>query len=246
MQFKELHSASLAPRFGWGCTFSTIDINVPVYLDWLLERFLQLGGRVVASEATSLQHAIRIANSPTGSCAVCRDASTWTSVPHVDALVVSPGLGARSIDGINDLAVHPQRGQVVVVNAPWLSVDKHHRWQNPRHELPGVSVVRPQGGREVYVIPRGDGTVVCGGTRIVDEWDPTPRAETTRTILERCLKIMPQLVDPRKGNALTEPRVEDIEVLGVNVGLRPARRGGVRLEKAQKDFDGVKVIFNYG
>ncbi len=246
MQFKELPSASLAPRFGWGCTFSTIDINVPVYLDWLLERFLQLGGRVVASEATSLQHAIRIANSPTVPCAVCRDASAWTSVPPVDALVISPGLGARSINGINDSAVHPQRGQVVVVNAPWLSVDEHHRWQNPRHELPGVSVVRPQGGREVYVIPRGDGTVVCGGTRIVDEWDPTPRAETTRTILERCLKIMPQLVDPRKRNALTEPRVEDIEVLGVNVGLRPARRGGVRLEKAQKDVDGVKVIFNYG
>ncbi|SPO43462.1 related to D-amino acid oxidase [Moesziomyces antarcticus] len=246
LQFKELPPASLAPRFGWGCTFSTIDINVPVYLDWLLERFLQLGGRVVVSKANSLQHAVRIAASSTGSRAVCRDTSTWTSVPPVDALVVSPGLGARSIVGIEDLAVHPQRGQVVVVNAPWLSVDEGNRWQNLCHELPGVSVVRPQGGREVYVIPRGDGTVVCGGTRIVDEWDPTPRAETTKTILERCLKIMPQLVDPRKRNALIEPRVEDIEVLGVNVGLRPARRGGVRLEKAQKDVDGAKVIFNYG
>lgn len=96
------------------------------------------------------------------------------------------------------------------------------------------------------MIPRGDGTVVCGGTRIVDDWDPKPRPETTKRILERCIALVPQLVDPKKTTGLTKPRVEDIDVVGVNVGLRPARRGGVRLERALQDIDEVKVIYNYG
>ena len=162
--------------------------------------------------------------------------------------MASPGLGARFIDGLSDPAVHPQRGQVVVVKAPWLSASSALPAYSPKpkYDIPGFSVVRPQGGREVYVIPRGDGTVVCGGTRIVDDWDPKPRPETTKRILERCLALVPQLANPQKCSGLVAPRVEDVEVVGVNVGLRPARRGGVRLETAKHDVDGVKIVYNYG
>lgn len=96
------------------------------------------------------------------------------------------------------------------------------------------------------MIPRGDGSVVCGGTRIVDDWDPNPRPETTRRILERCLELVPQLVDPKKRTGLVKPRVEDVKVLAVNVGLRPARSGGVRLEMADEDVNGVQIVYNYG
>lgn len=135
-----------------------------------------------------------------------------------------------------------------MVHAPWLSTDDTlPTWSSrPRHKLPGYSIVRAQGGREVYVIPRGDGTVICGGTRIIDDWDGKPRPETRRKILERCLGLVPQLVDPIKRSELSKPRVEDVKVLEVNVGLRPARRGGVRLERAKKDVNGVKIIHNYG
>lgn len=203
------------------------------------------------AEAKSLSGAIRFASSPsTAPVVVCHDARSWTSVGKVDVLVASPGLGARFIDGINDKAVHPQRGQVVVVKAPWLSTSSTlppHVATKPKYDLPGFSVVRPQGGREVYVIPRGDGTVICGGTRIVDDWDSKTRDETTRRILERCLALVPQLADPKKSSAgLVRPRVEDVDVVAVNVGLRPARRGGVRLERASQDVDGVRIIHNYG
>ncbi|CDU24429.1 related to D-amino acid oxidase [Sporisorium scitamineum] len=243
--FKPLPSSSLASGIGWGCTFSTIDINVPVYHAWMLHRFLDLDGRLIVSEAKSLQQAIQIASSPSSST-ICKHPTNWTSPQKPDVLVASPGLGARFIDGIKDTAIQPHRGQVVVVYAPWLSSNSPAWAEQPRYTLPGYSVVRPQGGREVYVIPRGDGTVVCGGTRIVDDWDPHPREETTRRILERCLALVPQLVDPRKWTGLTKPRVEDVQLVGVNVGLRPARRGGVRLERAREDVDGVKVIYNYG
>lgn len=217
---------------------------MPVYHAWLLQRVLELGGRLVVASARSLAHAVQLASSPP-STAITLHPSKWASVPKVNVLVASPGLGARSLGGLNDAAVHPQRGQVVVVSAPWLSTPS--KWgQKARYALPGYSVVRPQGGREVYVIPRGDGTVVCGGTRIVGDSDPHPRPDTTQRILERCLALVPQLADPGKRVGLTRPRVEDVRVLGVNVGLRPARTGGVRLERARDDVDGVRVVYSYG
>ncbi|SPO22529.1 related to D-amino acid oxidase [Ustilago trichophora] len=249
-QFKPIPSSSLSQGIGLGCTFSTLDINVPLYHKWLLNRFLSLSGRLIISEATSLRSAIHLASSPSsGATVICHDTRLWASVgSKIDVLVASPGLGARFINGINDQAVHPQRGQVVLVNAPWLSASNisppyAHK---PKHDLPGYSVVRAQGGREVYIIPRGDGTVVCGGTRIVGDWDDKPRPETTRKILERCLALVPQLANPQKTSGLVRAKVEDVEVLSVNVGLRPARTGGIRLERAKKDVDGVKVIYNYG
>ncbi|KAJ1033406.1 hypothetical protein NDA13_001397 [Ustilago tritici] len=246
--FKPLPSSSLTDGIGHGCTFSTIDINVPVYHRWLLRRVIDLGGRLIVAEAKSLRQAVSIASSSTATTMLCKNPSQWRNVGKVGVLVASPGLGARTIGGLEDKAVHPQRGQVVVVNAPWLSTSTSlsSYAQKPRHKIPGFSVIRPQGGREVYVIPRGDGTVVCGGTRIVDDWDPKPRPETTKRILERCIALVPQLVDPKKTTGLTKPRVEDIDVVGVNVGLRPARRDGARLERALQDIDEVKVIYNYG
>lgn len=241
-------SSSLAHGHEWGCTFSTIDINVPLYHKWLLRRFLDLGGRLVVADAKSLQHAIQLSCSPSSASTICKNASIWTSAGQADVLVACPGLGARFIHGINDPAVHPQRGQVVVVHAPWLSTnDMLANWApKPRYTLPGYSVVRPQGGREVYVIPRGDGTVVCGGTRIVDDWDDKPRPESTKNILQRCLDLVPLLVDPKRRTGLEKVRVEDVQVVEVNVGLRPARRRGVRLERAKHDVDGVKIVFSYG
>ncbi|KAJ9477572.1 DAO domain-containing protein [Pseudozyma hubeiensis] len=246
--FKAIPSSSLASGHGWGCTFSTIDINVPLYHKWLLQRFLDLGGRLVIADVNSLREAIQLASKPPSHRTICKHPSVWVSAGKVDVLVASPGLGARSIHGLTDQAVHPQRGQVVVVHAPWLSTDDTlPTWSSrPRHKLPGYSIVRAQGGREVYVIPRGDGTVICGGTRIIDDWDGKPRPETTRKILKRCLELVPQLVHPSKRSGLGKPRVEDVKVLEVNVGLRPARRGGVRLERAKEDVDGVKVVHNYG
>ena len=202
----------------------------------------------MVAQAKSIRDAIRLVSATSTPTEICKSPASWEKVRKVDVMVTSPGLGARTIEGINDEAMQPQRGQVVVVNAPWLSTSSTLQAcsARPRHGIPGVSVVRPQGGREVYIIPRGDGTVICGGTRIINDWDPNPRPETTKKILERCLALVPQLANPRKSTGLVRPRVEDVDVVEVNVGLRPARRGGVRLERAEEDVDGVKIIHNYG
>lgn len=64
-----------------------------------------------------------------------------------------------------------------------------------------------------YVVPRSD-TVVCGGTALTDE-TLEPDDATTADILARCRTLIPALRPAR--------------VLGVRVGLRPARPA-VRLE----------------
>ena len=69
---------------------------------------------------------------------------------EVDLLVVAVGLGARNLVGDDNM--HPVRGQVVLVKA----------------DVKPVSIVGRR-GRETYTIPRGDGTTVCGGTRLPND-----------------------------------------------------------------------------
>ena len=49
-------------------------------------------------------------------------------------------------------------------------------------------------------------------------WDTSPRDEDARGILARCAELQPAVAAP------------ETRVLGHNVGLRPARKGGPRVE----------------
>ncbi|HEY0631045.1 MAG TPA: FAD-dependent oxidoreductase [Thermoleophilaceae bacterium] len=80
-----------------------------------------------------------------------------------------------------------------------------------------------------YVLPRPD-VVVLGGTAEEDDWEPRARPETTRSILHR--------------TRLLDPRLADAELVGVAVGLRPAR-SEVRLE-ADALPDGRLLVHDYG
>lgn len=78
-----------------------------------------------------------------------------------------------------------------------------------------------------------------------------PRPETTLEILQRVFLICPQLVPPQI-RAEREPRVEDLLPLVIEegCGLRPARKGGIRLQVEW--FDNINragkipVVYNYG
>mgnify|MGYP002384047814 FL=1 len=81
-----------------------------------------------------------------------------------------------------------------------------------------------------YVIPQGD-TVVLGGTFQLNDWNTKPNENDTRTILRICGKGLPALEQIRHGK--------------VQVGLRPYRDNGVRLEH-EKTPDGIDVVHCYG
>jgi D-amino-acid oxidase len=115
--------------------------------------------------------------------------------------------------------VYPTRGQIVlVVDAP-----------NVKHTITSESSTQP-----TYIIPRGDGTVVLGGTRDANEYSLVPDTFTTKRILQSCQSLCPELKSSR--------------VIDVWTGLRPSRRGGIRMEKSVKNVDGREVTFvhHYG
>lgn len=81
---------------------------------------------------------------------------------------------------------------------------------------------------------------------------PIPRPETTVDILARCLALYPQIAPPSVRNE-REPTVEDLKPLVIEegCGLRPARKGGIRLQSEWVNVPGserlmVPVIHNYG
>jgi D-amino-acid oxidase len=80
-----------------------------------------------------------------------------------------------------------------------------------------------------YVLPRPD-VVVLGGTAEAGDWERRPREETTRSILERTLRLQPQLAGA--------------ELVGTAVGFRPAR-AAVRLER-EETSDGRPLVHDYG
>lgn len=84
-----------------------------------------------------------------------------------------------------------------------------------------------------YLIPNRD-SLVLGSVDTRDQWDTSPKKSDREVILARC-------------NALA-PGVAEAAIVKEAVGLRPCRRGGVRLCQganigAKKE---VKVVHNYG
>lgn len=59
--------------------------------------------------------------------------------------MVCPGIGARSLGGVEDQDVYPVRGQVVLVKAPWVTFGR-----TASHEADGLWT---------YIIPRRNGDV---------------------------------------------------------------------------------------
>ncbi|KAI9332892.1 D-amino-acid oxidase [Zopfochytrium polystomum] len=158
-----------------------------------------------------------------------------TVAKKTDILINCSGFGARTLGGVMDDKVYPIRGQTVLVRAPQvkrtigtaLATDAY-RPNRPAEETSKVT----------YVIPREDGVVVLGGTYQADnhslEADPT----TSKLILERCIEVCPELVVNGKLP----------EVIDTPVGLRPGRKGGVRLDSQYCKIGGkeILVIHNYG
>ncbi|HEU0013708.1 MAG TPA: FAD-dependent oxidoreductase [Longimicrobium sp.] len=118
------------------------------------------------------------------------------------------GLGALQV--MLDRDMYPIRGQVVIVENPGLT-----EW---------VAAVDEE--TATYVIPRSRDCVL-GGTSQKYDWNLEPDADSARSILERCIALVPEVAGAR--------------VLEQRVGLRPARKK-VCLEADETQ----RVIHNYG
>jgi D-amino-acid oxidase len=142
---------ALPPGYPDGWTFVSPVVDMPVFLRWLVARVEELGGTLTRMNLSAL--------------------------PADGSLVVNAtGLGARHFGA--DPAVHPVRGQVVVVEQVGLD-----RWTLDRSGL-------------TYVVPRTH-EVVLGGTEVEGEWSRTPDPVVAEQVLHRATALVPALEGAR-------------------------------------------------
>ncbi|RFU23963.1 hypothetical protein B7463_g12372, partial [Scytalidium lignicola] len=156
---------------------------------------------------------------------------------EIVALVNATGLVARHFVEKDEAAkLYPVRGQTVVVRGEAKMGRTFSAYDGP--------------DSIAYVLPRvGSGTTVLGGSKQVGNWDVNEDKELTVKILE---------VIKREGLAEelrtdTKNGEKGFEIIKVGAGLRPARKGGPRVEvernksgKGGKKINDVWVVHAYG
>ncbi|KAH8556840.1 hypothetical protein BGW37DRAFT_474423 [Umbelopsis sp. PMI_123] len=204
--FKRIPQEELPGSAAVGLSHTTVCINTPHYLKWLLSEFTALGGKVRKQFLRHIQDAAD------------EDGSTA-------AIVNCTGLQARHLGGVEDKKVFATRGQTVLVHAPHFKKILTHQ---------GKDYV-------TYIIPRSNGHVILGGTQQHHNYDPEPNFDTARTIMENTYKHFPELTHG-KG-------IEALDIVRQNVGLRPTREGGPRVENEFCTAPSGKTLLithNYG
>jgi len=141
-----------------------------------------------------------------------------------DVVVNASGLLASRLGGVMDADVLPARGQTVLV-------------RNEATPMMATSSTDDGDDELFYVMTRaaGGGTIL-GGTYQIGNWESAPDPNVAVRIMQRAVALHPQLASG-KG-------VAGLDVIRHGVGLRPYRKGGVRLEK--EVIDGNWVVHSYG
>ncbi|KIM42203.1 hypothetical protein M413DRAFT_18597 [Hebeloma cylindrosporum] len=173
--FEEVPKDRLFLRAVCGYSFDTVTIDVPVYLNYLLSRFLEKGGSITRGHVQHIQRVLEGGSYPFPEDVEIRRNEAVTSP---DAVIVCVGLGARFLGGVEDRSIYPSQGQTVILRAPWVQFGKSFEGESDEW---------------IYIIPRKGGNVVIGGTQGVDDRYPAPRPETTRDLLRRALELCPEL-----------------------------------------------------
>nr|XP_033794769.1 D-aspartate oxidase [Geotrypetes seraphini] len=146
------------PEHHFGQAFTTLKCDSQRYLRWLESRLRGLGHQMEDRKITDL----------------------WELHGHYDVIVNCSGLGARTLVGDSEL--YPVRGQVLKVQAPWVT-----------------HFIRVGDG-STYIYP-GMCSVTLGGTRQKDDWRLSVDSTTSQDILNRCCTLEPSL---KKAYGITE------------------------------------------
>jgi D-amino-acid oxidase len=135
------------------------------------------------------------------------------------------GLSALKLGGVMDTSLFPGRGQTVLVrNDPGFMIT--------------ISGTDDGDDEATYIMPRaaGGGTIL-GGCMQHNNWDSQPDPNLAQRIMQRSIDLCPALA-PKTG------KPSELSVIRHGVGLRPMRRGGIRVEKEK--INGTWVVHNYG
>ncbi|KAL7924517.1 FAD dependent oxidoreductase [Trichoderma austrokoningii] len=143
-----------------------------------------------------------------------------------DIIVNATALGSLKLGGVKDTAMTPARGQVVVV-------------RNECSPMVATSGTDDGETEMTYIMQRavGGGTIL-GGTYDMGNWESVPDPNVAIRIMQRAVRAAPELAGGRG--------VEGLSVIRHGVGLRPYRKGGVRIGEEALDDGTTSVVHNYG
>ncbi|KAF9116480.1 hypothetical protein BGX27_002152 [Mortierella sp. AM989] len=207
--YRHIPKEELPPGIEFGVAYQTVSMNAPKYLAYLQEKVLALGGVIERGTVPSLK--------------------VLAQIPHnnnngrsnkADIIVNCSGLGSRNLSGVHDHQMFPTRGQIVIVKVPEAIWPKAKQFTMARYTEGSAMGT----GTITYAIPRDNGEIILGGT--MEHWNYQEAAseETTKAIIKRVLATRPDLFS-------------EATILRNCVGLRPNRRGGVRVSAAVEQLD---------
>ncbi len=190
--FGRVGKDELPPGYVDGYIAPIARIETQIYIEYLVNRFVELGGRITKLD---------------------KEIEKIEEISAGNRLVINcSGLGAGKI--FNDKEVFPIRGQLVKTTNPGL--------KDCINEEEGPLAVS-------YIVPHGS-YCILGGTAEDNDWSLEIDPRTSEEILRKCRVL--------------DPRLNEAEVLGERVGLRPGRTE-VRLEIERLPNNSV-IIHNYG
>ncbi|KMU91760.1 D-aspartate oxidase {} [Coccidioides immitis H538.4] len=227
--FSRLQTPFPSANIKAGVTYKSFSFDPPRYIKWLFRRVLLRGIKTVHTKlptSKGLPHALHVARA--AALEECRREGRPFSIPVL--FVNATGLGARNL--VPDAAVHPVRGQTLLVRG-----EAHRIYTHVMSA--GTHLSNEQ---IAYALPRnGTGTSLVGGSKQVGAWDTTEDAQLSETILQWAKRLAPELCGDNG----------ELDVLSVQVALRPGRTGGARVEKeilkgCGEDGDDLVIIHSYG
>ncbi len=205
--------------------YKSFTISVPLYTRWLVSELTATKPTLMSAARAGPPVDIR-------RCSTMQSlAAVRSLIPDCTLVVNATGVGAGDLADVRDSNVYPIRGQTVLVKVPSFKAPSM-----------GARCVMKLGSPANYVIPRArSGEVILGGSFDIRQSSTTPDRELAETIMRECAKLVPEIVPPGK-------TWRDIPVISHNVGLRPAREGGVRveLEVLKNDAKPLTVVHSYG
>ncbi len=145
-----------------------------------------------------------------------------------DIIIINASGQGLQYNGGYDPKCFPIRGQTLLVRPPKGMTDYDN-----------VTITHQDKNQLwTFVIPRPlNGGIILGGTKQPNDLDPNPRNEDTKSLIERGKKLYPKLFYPDGS----------LDIQNVNVGFRPAREGGSRIEKEVVNVEGKKkIVHAYG
>lgn len=220
-----------SPAIKLGIAYTSFTFNPEKHTRYLLNRILALGGRTVRATLPTEK----------GITGALEEAAnlTSTTTPNESKedliFINATGLGARTL--VPDPTIHPIRGQTLLVSGEAERITTHLLFSEEEGDRPDSDE------RIAYIVPRkGTGTTIIGGTKEVGRWDVEVDEGVSKGILEWAKVLAPEL---RCADGEGEG---ELEVLKVQVGLRPGRVGGVRVESEVLGGGGkgVRVVHVYG